>query len=140
MQRALTFSNDGSIYLDYLKYIRELYPEQPFEVMIYSETVMEIGLKKFAKCLRNAQMDAVLVADYVSQSDAFLQEFDLCLSNTGVIPIRFVPHPFNPTQVNDIKENGRGFVISQTITDDSGERRAVLDKNKEKIDFLRNMG
>ena len=140
MQRALAFSNDLSKYLDYLKHIRALYPHTPFEVMIYHETVMEIGLKRFAECLKEAQMDAVLVADYVLKSEAFLQELDLSLSNTGVIPIRFVPHPFNPDQVHDLKENGRGFIISQTITDDTGERKGVLDKNKEKLDFIRNNG
>ena len=140
MQRALAFSDNLDDYLNYLKYIRNQYPEQPFEVMIYHNTVMQIGLEKFAKSLQDAQMDAVLVADYVLHGDSFLQDLDKNLSKTGVIPIRFVPHPFNLTQVNDIKENGRGFVISQTITDNSGERRAVLDKNKEKIDFLRSHG
>ncbi len=140
MQRSLTYSDDITIYLDYLKHIRAIYPKVPFEIMIYHDTVMEIGLKRFSESLEEAQMDAVLVADYVLQSESFLKKLDLSLSDTGIIPIRFVPHPYNPQQLDDLKEKGNGFIISQTITDESGKRKGVLDKNKEKIDFIRNNG
>lgn len=140
MNRALNWSDDPEDYLDYLKEIRLNFPETPFEIMVYYDTVMQIGLKHFAECLKEAQIDAVLVADYVDKDDAFLNELDKSLERTGVLPIRFVPHPFNPLQVQDLKENSRGFIIAQTMTDNSGKRKQVLTKNKDKIDFLRESG
>jgi len=140
MNRALKWSTDLHAYLDYLKQIRSLYPQVPFEVMIYHDTVMQIGLENFAHSLNEAQMDAVLVADYVKKGREFLSDLDRSLATTEVLPIRFVPHKFDPQQVEDIARNGRGFVISQTVTDESGERKSVLDENKEKADFLRSHG
>ncbi len=140
MKRALDWSDDPEDYLDYLKKIRKIFPEIPFEIMVYYDTVMQIGLKHFSECLKEAQIDAVLVADYVDKDEAFLNELDKSLDGTGVLPIRFVPHPFNPLQIQDLKANGRGFIIAQTMTDNSGKRKQVLAKNKEKIDFLRESG
>jgi len=140
MNRSLNWSDNPEDYLDYLKAIRENFPQTPFEVMVYYDTVMHIGLKHFAERLMEAQMDAVLVADYVDRDATFLNELDKSLDGSGVLPIRFVPHPFNPLQVQDLKDNGRGFIIAQTMTDDSGKRKHVLEKNKKKIDFLRESG
>ncbi len=140
MQRALEWSTDLDDYLDYLVEVREKFPDTPFEVMIYYDTVMQIGLQRFAEALAKAQMDAVLVADYVLQDTNFLRDLDKSLADSGVIPIRFVPHPFDKEQVYDLKENTRGFFIAQTPTDDNGQRKGVLDSYKDKIDFLRQSG
>lgn len=140
MDRALEWSADPQDYLDYLKQIRLQFPQMPIEVMVYYDTVMQIGLKKFTRSLDDAQVDAVLVADYVDKGEAFLNELDESLAKTDVLPIRFVPHPFDPQQVEDVAKNGRGFVISQTVSDEANERKSVLNENKEKADFLRNQG
>lgn len=140
MNRALQWSADPQDYLDYLKQARRQFPDVPFELMIYHDTVMRIGLEKFADSLAEAQIDAVLVADYVLHGEEFLEKLDKSLESTDVIPIRFVPHPYDPKQIADVARNGRGFVISQTITDANGERKSVLEENRQKADFLRSQG
>ena len=101
---------------------------------------MQIGMEKFAASLDEAQIDAVLVAEYVDKGQTFITKFDQCLAKTEVLAIRFVPDKFDPEQIEDVATNGHGFVISQTLTDPAGERKKVLDGNKEKADYLRNQG
>jgi len=140
MERALAFSDDLDIYLDYLTKARTAFPHTAFEVMIYYDTVMQIGLDKFCASLGKAEMDAVLVADYVLQDEIFLKQLDQKLADHNVLHIRFVPHPFKPEQIRDLNQNGRGFIIAQTITNDQGRRNEVLGKNKEKLEYLRRAG
>jgi tryptophan synthase alpha subunit len=140
MQRALAHSQDLDFYLDYLAHIRQLFPAQAFEVMIYADTVKQIGMQRLADSLGKSGMDAVLVADYVREPRAFLQQWDACLLQSGVIPIRFVPHPFNPDQMDDLLANSRGFLISQTVANPDGNRIDVLPENREKMDVLRKSG
>ncbi len=140
MQRALQWSNNMDDYLNYLSHIRINHPDTAFEIMIYYDTVMQIGMKRFGQALKDSEMDAVLVADYIYQEAQFLSDFDKTLEGTGVIPIRFVPHPFNNDQIQDIKENARGFFIAQTPVNEKGERIGVHDSYKEKINYLRQCG
>jgi len=140
MERALTWSNDPKDYMDFIKQIRDKFPSVPFEIMVYHETVMKIGIDQFANGLKKAEMDAVLVADYVDRDSEFLEKFDQSLKDSEVIPIRFVPHPYEQTQIDDLKKNGRGFVIAQTIADAEGNRKSISPKNEEKIKTLRESG
>ena len=140
MQRALAYSQNLDFYLDYLAHIHQLFPRQAFEVMIYADTVRQIGMQRLADSLGKSGMDAVLVADYVREPRAFLQVWDTCLQPSGVIPIRFVPHPFNPDQMDDLLANSRGFLISQTIANPDGSRSAVLPGNRAKMESLRKSG
>lgn len=140
MQRALAYSQDIDFYLEYLKHIRELHPDRPFEVMVYADTVKECGMQRFVDALHKAAMDAVLVADYVRETKEFLVEWDACLCGTDVIPIRFVPHPYDPQQILEISAHARGFVISQTVAKADGSRADVLPDNEVKIRFLKKSG
>lgn len=140
MNRALGYSKETDFYLEYLKHIRQRYPSAPFEVMVYAQTVKEVGMQGFADKLQQAKMDAVLVADYVHEPAEFLTQWDACLRDLGVIPIRFVPHPFDPQQISDVSANCRGFVISQTVAAEDGSRATVLPENKQKFAFLRENG
>lgn len=140
MRRALAYSQDLDFYLDYLAHIRQLFPRQAFEVMIYADTVRQIGMQRLADSLGSSGMDAVLVADYVNEPRAFLQAWDTCLQPSGVIPIRFVPHLFAPEQMEDLLANSRGFLISQTVTNPDGSRSHVLPGNRVKMESLRKSG
>ncbi len=140
MQRALAHSHNLDFYLNYLAHIRKLFPENAFEVMIYADTVRQIGMQRLADSFGKSGMDAVLVADYVRAPRSFLQEWDACLKPNRIIPIRFVPHPFEHDQIEDLLANSRGFLISQTVANPDGSRSDVLPGNREKMDLLRKSG
>ncbi len=140
MLRSLAFSRDYALYLDALHQIREKFPAMAFEVMIYHETVMEIGLDRFCQALVSAQMDSVLVSDGVFKGEAFLRTLDAKLLPHDIFPIRFVPHPFNPDQLADLKQNGRGFIVVQTKTAVDGKRDTVLDENRQTLNEIRAAG
>ena len=140
MHRALQWSNNMDDYLEYLEHIRKTFPDTAFEIMIYYDTVMQIGMQRFVDVLVKTEMDAVLVADYIFQDPQFLHDFDKALEGSAVIPVRFVPHPYENDQLQDIKENARGFFIAQTPTNEEGERKGVQDSYKDKIDLLRQTG
>jgi len=138
--RALACSSDYQRYLDAIGEMRAQNPEWPLNVMIYRDTVDEIGLERFCQALGDAEIDAALVADIADQSDDFRRNLDTQLLKQDIIPLRFMPHPFRPEQVDDLRENGRGFIIVQTMTDAEGQRKTVLPANKQTLDTLRNAG
>jgi len=140
MNRALNYSNDLSSYLSALQLIRNKFPSIPFEVMVYHDTVMEVGFERFFDGLNDAEMDAVLVADGIFQGQEFLKRLDKKLRLTNCIPIRFVPHPFNPEQLLDLKANGKGFIVIQTKPDMDGKRNNVTPDNKENLEVIRTYG
>jgi len=140
MQRAIEHSSDYDTYLDILVKLRESFPNVAFEVMIYHETVMNIGFDKFCDSLIKAQMDSVLVADGVFIGQDFLEQLDRKLLPNNIFPIRFVPESYKKSQLEDLKQNANGFIIVQTKTDENGRRDKVLDDNKQTLDELRYYG
>jgi len=140
MNRALNYSNDLSSYLIALQSIRRKFPSVAFEVMVYKDTVSNIGFDKFFKGLSDTEMDAVLVADGVLHGQEYLDKVDTSLKNANCIPIRFVPHPYDPAQLPDLKSNGNGFIVVQTKTDRQGKRDSVLSTNKVTLDSIRSFG
>jgi tryptophan synthase alpha chain len=140
MIRALDFSKDYQIYLDAMVKLRQRFPNVIFEVMVYHETVVNIGLDTFCKALIDADMDCVLVADAVFKGEEFLPKMDDKLLNNGVYPIRFVPHPFNSGQFDDLKKNAKGFIVVQTKTDKQGHRDIVQDDNRQSLVQIRQAG
>lgn len=140
MQRAIEYSSDYDTYLDTLKKLRENFPDVAFEVMIYHETVMDIGLDRFCDALIEAQMDSVLVADGVFIGSDFLEQLDKKLLPENIFPIRFVPEIYQHSQFEDLKQNANGFIVVQTKTDENGRRDKVLDDNKQTLDQIRNYG
>lgn len=140
MQRALAFCRDPQPYLQTIGQLRSTFPALPLEVMIYHDTLMGIGLRRFCQAMEDAGVDAVLVADGVDQSDEFRRALDEELFARGIYPIRFVPHPFRPQQIDDLRRNGRGFIVVQTRTDEQGRRDTVLDANGQTLAELRQAG
>ena len=140
MGRAIEYSSDYAIYLETLGKLRENFPEVAFEVMIYHETVMNIGLNRFCDSLIESQMDSVLVADGVFEGTQFLKQLDKKLLPENIYPIRFVPQSYNPKQLQDLKQNANGFIIVQTKTNEEGLRDNVLDENKRTLEEIRNSG
>jgi len=137
MSRALEFSRDHQLYLKTLGKLREGFQDMPFEVMIYHDIVMDIGMDNFCKSLVDTGMDAVLVADGLLKGNEFICTLDEKLLNRGVVPIRFVSHPFNPQQIDDLQKNAHGFIVVQTKADHQGQREALLDENRQVLDEIR---
>jgi tryptophan synthase alpha chain len=140
MVRALRYTKDYEFYLDAIGKLRQNFPDVIFEIMIYHETIMDIGLDKFCQVLAAADMDCVLVADAVFKGEDFLNTLDKKLLDKGVYPIRFVPHPFNPGQLEDLKKNAKGFIVVQTKTDPQGRRDTVQEENKHTLLQIRQAG
>lgn len=140
MKRALAHCTDLARYLEVLGDVRCRHPQLPIEVMIYRSTVESIGLESYAEALGQAQMDATLVADAAHQPQPFRRQLDEALLPYDILPIRFVPDPYTPDLIEDIRHNARGFVVAQTVTGPHGRRERVLDANADKLDNLRRSG
>jgi len=140
MVRALAYSKDYEFYLEAIGKLRQSFPDVIFEIMVYHETVMDIGLDKFCKVLADTDMDCVLVADAVFKGEEFLHTLDNTLLVKGVYPIRFVPHPYNLGQLEDLRKNAKGFIVVQTKTDPLGHRDTVQEENKQTLAQIRQAG
>lgn len=140
MRRALAHCTELPRYLEMLRTVRARHPALFLEVMIYRSTLEKIGLEPYAEALERAEVNATLVADAARQPQAFRDRLDEALLPRDVLPIRFIPEPYSPDLVADVRENARGFVVVQTVTGPDGEREKVLDANKGKLERLRAAG
>jgi tryptophan synthase alpha chain len=135
--RSFQAHPDYSEYFETMKAIRRDFPDEPFEVMAYSDTVRDIGLERFIGSLSEAGIDGHLLADATVIAPDIVQDMDPLLDPLGIFRIRFMPHPFREDLLLDIGENGRGFVILQSIADTSGERATVAEANQDLINRIR---
>lgn len=139
-QRALSDETGFEAYLDLIGEIRRAYPEEPFEVMTYSDVVQDLGVNRFVRGLEDAEIEAHLLADSIVADSSLLEEMDPLLAIASIVRIRFMPHPFREDLLPDIAENGRGFMILQSVTDEKGDRPTVDPRNRECIERLRVSG
>ena len=138
--RAIRTEADCSEYFKTIKQIRQDYPNEPFEVMTYSDVVQGYGIARFVAGLVDADVDAHLLADATVIAPKIIDEMDPLLEAASIYRIRFMPHPFREDLLPDIAENGRGFMILQSITDERGGRPSVMEGNRELIDRVRDTG
>lgn len=138
--RALSSEPDILKYLEVIKRIRAKYPDEPFEVMAYSDALKKAGLKDFVDGLAAADVDAHLLADSIYQEPAMIEELDQLLKEADIYRIRFMPHPFRDDLLPDVGENGRGFMILQSLTDPDGSRPTVKPGNKDLVERVRQTG
>jgi len=137
MQRSFQAQPDLSKYFETIKAIRKDLPDEPFEVMAYSDIVKEYGIARFVDALQEAEVDGHLLADATVIAPDIIQDMDPLLEPLPIYRIRFMPHPFREDLLADIGENGRGFMILQAIADPSGERLGVAEANRDLIGRIR---
>jgi tryptophan synthase alpha subunit len=65
---------------------------------------------------------------------------DPLLEDAGIYRIRFMPHPFQETLLEDIGQKARGFLVLQSIADESGDRIRVAEGNRELVSRIRATG
>ncbi len=139
-RRALTAQSDYESYFKAIAEIREAYPDEPFEVMTYSDVVKKVGVSQFTKGLRDAEIDAHLLADATAIAPDVIHDMDPLLEDAAIYRIRFMPHPFQENLLEDIGRHARGFMILQSIADDAGDRKKVAEGNRELIGRIRATG
>ena len=136
-RRALTAQSDYQMYFKAIAEIRNAYPDEPLEVMTYSDVVKNVGISQFVDGLRDAEVDAHLLADVTAIAPDVIQDMDPLLENAAIYRIRFMPHPFQEQLLEDIGQNARGFMILQSIADEAGDRMSVAEGNRELITKIR---
>jgi len=139
-QRALKNNSNLEGYLDLIADIRQSHPDEPFEVMTYSDVVKSLGSERFVNGLKDAGIQAHLLADSIAVENTLLSELDEYLKKAGIIRIRFMPHPFREDLLPDIAEDGKGFMILQSITNAEGKRPTVDQRNREIIEKMHASG
>lgn len=139
-QRALGAEPDILKYLEKIKKIREKYPQEPFEVMAYSDSLNKAGMDQFVAGLAEAQVNAHLLADSIYREKTEIEKLEDLLISEGLYRIRFMPYPFREDLLDDIAKNGKGFMILQSITGENGKRERVAPENKDLVDRVRATG
>lgn len=135
--RALNNEPNIEKYFNSIQLIRESYPNEPFEVMAYSDAVYKLGMENFVKGLVTADIDAHLLADSVFLEPDLVSKLDGLLNKQKISRIRFMPYPFKPDLLGDITQHGEGFMILQSIADENGNRPNVAIDNKHLVKKVR---
>lgn len=139
-RRALAAESNYEMYFKAIAEIRDDYPDEPFEVMTYSDVIRNVGISQFVDSLREAEIEAHLLADSTAIAPDIIQDMDPLLEEAGIYRIRFMPHPFQESLLDDIGQHARGFMILQSIADKSGNRMNVAEGNRELITKIRATG
>jgi tryptophan synthase alpha chain len=139
-RRALRNEADFEAYLELIADVRQTHPEEPFEVMTYSDVVRMLGPERFVRGLAEADVEAHLLADSIAVDQDLLGRLDRHLTEADIYRIRFMPHPIQEDLLPDIVERGRGFMILQSVTNEEGKRPTVDPRNRERIERLRAAG
>lgn len=135
--RAFDNQTDLNPYFDTIRQIRKSHPNEPLEVMFYSDVLLGYGIQGFVDQLASADVDALLLADSVLLGEDVLGPLDEHLQPTGIPRIRFMPHPFNDGLLDDFARNAHLFVILQAIADEAGNRPVVDPANRGLVERLR---
>ncbi|HEY60313.1 MAG TPA: tryptophan synthase subunit alpha [Anaerolineae bacterium] len=136
-QRSFKAEPDLKKYFGLIRAIRKDHPDEPFEVMAYSDFVKQYGVKNFVEELKSADIDAHLLANATVIQPDVVSEMDPLLLPTGIYRIRFMPHPFDDTLLPDIGSNAAGVMIMQSFADQSGNRPNVAEENRKLMKSIR---
>lgn len=120
-------------YFETIKAIRKDHPNEPFEIMAYSDTLLSYGVQRFIDALNEAQVNAHLLADATAIYPKLVPEVDKQLKKYPIHRIRFMPHPFQDKLLDDIGKNAQAFMILQSHADPHGKREKVAGVNRELI-------
>ncbi len=138
--RALAKEPDLLKHFEKIKHIRQAYPQEPFEVMAYSDAKNKVGVQRLVREMQEADIDAHLLADSVFCEKAVIAQLEDLLTAAKIYRIRFMPHPYREHLLEDIGSAGKGFMILQSIADANGMRPRVAPENKGLVERVRASG
>lgn len=136
-QRSFRKEPNYKKYFETIREIRKDHPDEPLEVMAYSDFVKAYGVKNFVDELITADIDAHLLADETVVQPDVVAEMDPLLLAAGMFRVRFMPHPFDESLLPDIGANAVGVMIMQSFADPSGNRPNVAKENIELMKRIR---
>lgn len=139
-QRSFKKEPNPKKYFEVIREIRKEHPDEPFEVMAYSDFVKAYGVKNFVDELIAADVDAHLLADETVVQPDVVEEMDPLLKAAGLFRVRFMPHPFDASLLDDIGTKAEGVMIMQSFADPSGNRPTVAKENIKMMKSIRDTG
>lgn len=139
-QRSFKKEPNLKKYFETVREIRKDHPDEPFEVMAYSDFVKAYGVKNFVDELIAADIDAHLLADETVVQPDIVTEMDPLLLAAGMFRVRFMPHPFDESLLPDLGTNAVGVMIMQSFADKTGNRPYVAKENIALMKRIRDTG
>ena len=136
MERALQRINLDESFEEIRK-IRNANPKKIIQLMTYVENILKIGFEEFAEKCHECDIDAVLSANANQKQMA---ELDRVLSRYDIDNLRFIPYHIEERHVEDLKNNGKGYVYLQAIDGKTGGVTELTDQIEKNIDMLRSAG
>lgn len=121
MKRALSNTDINAVFHTIRK-MREMYPENILQVMVYYHVIAEIGVERFARLCSDSGVDAVLSPnipeDMMPVIDKALREYD-------IHNMRFSKYQLTAEALADLRENAAGYIFQQAVDGATGEQPAV---------------
>lgn len=124
-------------HFEMLHKIREDYPDEPFYMMAYANTIKEFGLKRFVEQLVELEIDGVELPD----KDEIVPELAEALEDrfyaNDIYRIFFLQHPLDHNYLMEIKDKVAGFALLQSVANADGKRPTVADENEQLIETVK---
>lgn len=136
MQRALENTNLEEVF-ESIKKIREENPDQIIQIMTYFANIKYYGIDQFALICSECDVDGVLTPDAGKEER---RELDRALGNYGIFNLRFSYYNITEQELEDLRQNGQGYIFQQAVNGGTGVRESVDPKVRENIHKLKNAG
>lgn len=123
-----------------LEMIRKDYPDEPFYMMAYADIISQFGVERFVETIKDLEIDGLELPDHNEEFPELVSLLDPLLENAGIYRIYILHHPFKDSYLQSIREKARGFMLLQSVADETGRRPKVAPENKENIEKIKNTG
>lgn len=121
MTRALEHVDLGECF-GRIGLMRERFPENVLQVMVYYHVMKEMGFEAFADACAESGVDAVLSPNVPEDEAALL---DRLLGERGMYNLRFAPFVLTDEVIKDLCANSRGYIFQQAVDGATGARATV---------------
>ena len=104
--RALSHKIHPSDCFEVIRQFREIYPDTPIGLLLYSNLVIKPGLEKFYNDAANAGVDSILIADVpLREADRFIA----IANETGIKQILIAPPNASNETLAEIGQKSQGY-------------------------------
>lgn len=129
MARILAAGFTKEDFFSEIRRIHESVPDIVLEVFTYAKLFDQLTVEDFVNRCEDAGVDAVLVAD---ASKELRKELDEEVSD-NLINLRFLRNDFSDEDLNDLRKNGKGYVLLQAAPGTTGARKELKTDLEEKL-------
>lgn len=136
MARALSHTGLEAVFKT-IGQMRERYPDNILQVMVYHHVIRNTGLARFAQLCSENGVDGVLCPNIPEEE---MPEIDAELAKYGIYNLRFSNYHITDAAVEDLKAHATGYIFQQAVDGATGAQPTVSPQIGVNVKRLKEAG